>query len=339
MANQKTLLERTPIARLPGVQVISTGHFVPDNVVTNDDLAAIGCDSDWIVQRTGIRARRHAPPEMATSDMAVAAGERCLAAADVDPEHIDLLILATFTPDYLLPATACSVQSRLGLACPAYDLYAGCAGSLYGLSSAAQFVASGCCRFALVIGADTSTRAMDPNDKRTYPLFGDGAGAMLIGPGTEEQGMLAYTLGSDGGGEQLLVRPVGGARAPADVAGVERGEQFVKMEGRPVFKWAVRLLSEAMPQVVAHAGLTIEDIDVWIPHQANARIIEAAAANLKIDLDKIVINLSEYGNTSGASIPIAVDEAVRSGRIERGMTVAMAGFGAGLTWGATVMKW
>src|SRR6476619_3810276 len=198
---------RSPLRRLTGVQIGGTGSYVPENIVTNDALASLGCDAEWIIQRTGIRERRHAPPEIATSDMAFAAAERCIQAAEIDRSRIDLLILGTLSPDYLLPATAAAVQDRLGLNCAAMDVSAACAGFMYALITAMQYVSTGCSNAALVIGADTNSRVMNPDDKKTYPLFGDGAGAVLITKGSAEQGLLSYTLGADGSGEKLLIRP------------------------------------------------------------------------------------------------------------------------------------
>src|SRR4029079_16353678 len=228
---------QAPLRRLTGVQIIGTGSFVPDNVVTNDDLASLGCDADWIIQRTGIRERRHALPEMSTSDMAVSAAERCIKSSGIDRSKIDLLVHATLSPDYLLPATATAIQDRLGLNCAAMDVSAACAGFMYALVTGMQFVATGCSNTALVVGADTNSCVMNPDDKKTFPLFGDGAGAVLITKGSPEQGLLSYMLGADGAGEQLLVRLKGGARQPLN-GGVGGGAGwFVKMEGAPVFKW------------------------------------------------------------------------------------------------------
>src|SRR5262245_4463602 len=251
---------RSPLRRLTGVQIIGTGSYVPDNVVTNDALASLGCDADWIIQRTGIRERRHAPPKESTSDMAFEAAERCIASADIDRSRIDLLIVATLSPDYLLPATASAVQDRLGLNCAAMDVSAACAGFMYGLVTGMQYVATGCSEVALVIGADTNSRVMNPADKKTYPLFGDGAGAVLITKGTKEQGLLSYTLGADGSGEQLLIRTVGGARSTLNCNKPRSDDWFVKMDGRPVFKWAVRLLDDSSRQVLDAAGYKVDDV-------------------------------------------------------------------------------
>ncbi|MCG8451194.1 MAG: ketoacyl-ACP synthase III [Pirellulales bacterium] len=320
--------------KLMGVQIVGTGSFVPDNVVTNEDLASLGCDADWIVKRTGIRQRRHAPPEMCTSDMALAAAERAMEAAGVESQDIDLLLLATFTPDRLMPATATTVQDRLGLKCGAMDLVAACSGFLYALATGMQFVATGGSRRALVIGADTNSRVLDPTDKRIYPLFGDGAGAVVLASGSPEQGALSYTLGSDGSGVDLLQRESGGVEIPYDP---ERWH--MQMDGRAVFKWAVRLIDEVSRNVVDAAGLSLDEIDWWLLHQANVRILDAAADSLGIDREKVVMHLDRYGNTSAGSVPIALDETLRAGKIKRGQHLLLTGFGAGLTWGTVAFRW
>jgi len=324
---------------LMGVQVAAAGSFVPDDVVTNADLARLGCDAEWIVQRTGIRQRRHAPEDMATSDMAVEAGRRCLERSGVDPAEVDMLLLATLSPDHLMPASACSVQHRLDLDCPAVDMMAACAGFLYAMVTGMQFVATGCSRYVLVIGADCNTRIVDPADKKTWPLFGDGAGAVLLGPGSAEQGMLSFTLGSDGGGHDLLYRPMGGSRHPFSRNGLPADASFMRMNGRPVFKWAVRLIEETSQAVLGHADLASSDVDLWVLHQANTRIIDAAVEALEIDPAKVVIHMDRYGNTSAASVPIALDESLQAGRIQQGTTILMSGFGAGLSWGTAIFRW
>lgn len=332
-------IRRSPLRRLTGVQIVGTGSFLPDNVVTNEALASLGCDAEWIVQRTGIRERRHAPPEMSTSDMAVAAAERCLAVADVPRDEIDLLVLATLSPDYLLPATAPTVQDRLGLNCAAMDVGAACAGFMYAMVTGMQFVATGASKYALVIGSDTNSRVMNPADKKTYPLFGDGAGAVVITKGSAEQGLLAYTLGADGSGDRLLVRPDGGSRAPYTPASELSSGWFVKMEGRPVFKWAVRLIEDSSMHVLQGAGFSIDDVKVWLLHQANVRILDAATDSMNIDRRRIVSHLDRYGNTSAGSVPIALDESLRAGRFSRNDLLLMCGFGGGLSWGTALMRW
>ena len=334
MSDSSALSYLSPFRKLMGVQIVGTGSFVPDNVVTNDDLASLGCDADWIVKRTGIRERRHAPPGMNTSDMAIAAAERAMQAADVDPSDIDLLLLATFTPDRLMPATATTVQHKLGLQCGAMDLAAACSGFLYALVTGMQFVATGGSKRALVIGSDTNSRVLDPTDKKIYPLFGDGAGAVILAPGSPEQGAMSYTLGSDGAGVDLLGRESGGVETPYDPEC-----WYMQMDGRAVFKWAVRLIDQVSRQSVEAAHLTLEEIDWWLLHQANVRILDAAAESLEIEREKVVMHLNRYGNTSAGSVPIALDETLRTGKIKRGQHLLMSGFGAGLTWGTTVFRW
>jgi 3-oxoacyl-[acyl-carrier-protein] synthase III len=332
-------VKRSPLRRLTGLQVVGTGSYVPDNVVTNEMLASLGCDADWIIQRTGIRERRHAPPSTSTSDMAVAAGERCLQSAGVDRSEIDLLLVATLSPDYLLPATATAVQDRLGLNCAAMDLSAACAGFMYAFVTGAQFIAAGTSKYALVIGADTNSRVMNPDDKKTYPLFGDGAGAVLLTKGGEDQGLLSYTLGADGAGTELLIRPAGGSKIPYAATTTVGTDWFVKMDGRPVFKWAVRLLEDSSRQVLAAAGYETSDVDLWLLHQANIRILDAATDALGIDRKKVVTHLDRYGNTSAGSVPIALDESLRSERFARGDLLLLSGFGGGLSWGTALVRW
>lgn len=339
MSNGVPQSRRSPLRRLGGVQILATGSYVPDVVVRNEDLATMGYDAEWIIQRTGIRERRHAPPEMATSDMAVIAATRCLEQAGVAPDEVDLVILGTFTPDMPVPATACLVQDRLGISAPAFDVQAACAGFLYAMIAGMQFVAAGTSRRALVIGADTNSRIANPADKKTYPLFGDGAGAVLIGPGEPQQGLVAYTLGSDGSGQDMLCRPMGGSRMPYSLAGMNNQQQYLKMDGRPVFKWAIRLIEDSVRDVLGDAKLTVDDIDLLVMHQANIRIMEAAAQNLGIPREKVPVNVDRYGNTSAASVPLVLDEEYRAGRIQRGSRVMLSGFGAGLAWGTALLRW
>ncbi|MDH3718133.1 MAG: ketoacyl-ACP synthase III [Planctomycetota bacterium] len=338
---QETVLQtrRSPIRHLTGVQVVSTGSYVPDIVVRNEDLAQMGCDPEWILQRSGIRERRHAPPEMATSDLAVAAAEQCIEASGVNTDDIDLLVVGTFTPDLLCPSTACLVQDRLGINGAAFDVVAACAGFIYSLITAMQYVASGTSNLALVIGADTNSRIANPADVKTYPLFGDGAGAVLITAGDDDQGLLAYTLGSDGSGAELLCRKMGGSRIPHSPEGLASNQHYLEMEGRPIFKWAVRLIDSTVREVLDAAQLEIKDIDVLVLHQANSRIMDAAADSLGIPREKMVVNIDRFGNTSAASIPLALDEIRRNGTIQRGSRIMLCGFGAGLAWGTGLMQW
>ena len=339
MSSQDSSGSNSPIRKLLGVQIVGTGSFLPDNVVTNDDLASLGCDADWILKRTGIHERRHAPKGMGTADMAVGAAQRAMKAAGVKPQDIDLLLLATFTPDRLMPATATEVQDRLGVQCGAMDLAAACSGFVYALVTGMQFVATGGSQRALVIGADTNSRVLDPQDKTTYPLFGDGAGAVVLAPGSPEQGALSYTLGSDGSGADLLCRPTGGVARPYDPAVADDRSHYMQMEGRPIFKWAVRWIEQSSRDMVAAAGIGLEDVNWWLLHQANVRILDAAAESLGIDRERVVMHLQKYGNTSGASIPIALDETMQAGQISRGQNLLIAGFGSGLTWGSTLFRW
>ncbi len=339
MSDHSQLNLLAPIRRLTGVQVIGVGSYVPDRVVRNQDLVQFGCDPDWILRRTGILERRHSPPEMATSDLAFLAAERCIAQAGVSKNDVDLVVLGTFTPDMPMPATACLVQSKLGLCAPAMDVQAACAGFFYALATAMQFVATGCSRLALAIGADCNSRVVDPMDVKTYPLFGDGAGAVLLSAGKPKQGFVAYAMGADGSGFNLLNCPMGGSRLPANRERLDQRLQYLKMDGRPVFKWAVRLLVQSIGQVLDEAKMTIGDVDLFLLHQANARILEAVAEELKIDRARMPINLDRYGNTSCGSIPLALDECLQQGRIRPGSNLLLSGFGGGLAWGTGLFRW
>jgi len=326
------------LPRLTGVQMLSVGAFAPPQVVPNEDLAHLGCDPQWIIQRTGIRERRKAADGVATSDLAAEAARRCLAAAGVSAAEVDLIVLATMTPDSATPSTACRVQALIGAACPAMDLNAACSGFMYALATGMQFVKTGCARRVLVIGAEVMTRQVNPADVKTYPLFGDGAGAALLGAGGDDQGFLSYSLGADGRGGCMLEVPAGGSREPLTAAGLAAGRQYMTMEGRAVFKWAVRLLSESVTAVLSAAALAPADIDYFVLHQANRRILDAAAANLGFDPARVVMNLDRYGNTSAASIPLVLDELREAGRLQRGQKLLLCGFGAGLTWGTGIFQ-
>jgi len=322
-----------------GVQIVGVGAHAPNNVVRNEDLATLGCDPDWIVQRTGIIERRHAPDGIATSDMAAAAAEECIEDAGVDPADVDLVLLGTFTPDQLLPSTACFVQEKLGLTAPAMDLHAACASFAYGLVTGAQFVATGSSKLVLVVGADCNSRVVNPKDAGTYPLFGDGAGAVLLAPGETNQGLLGFAFGADGSGADLLYREVGGTRKPFSHDANGNGSHFMKMDGRPVFKWAVRIVSQSIGEILEEARMSLDQIDTFIFHQANLRIIRSVIRDLGIDPRKVINNLQHYGNTSAGSIPLALNDAYREGRINRGDRILMSGFGAGLVWSTTLFQW
>lgn len=333
-----TLQRRTN--SLLGVQVIATGSYVPDNVVTNADLQeSRGFDPAWIEQRSGILERRHAPPEMATSDMCVEAARRAIRAARVNPADIDLVVVGTFTPDHTCPSTACLVQNKLGLNCAAFDVSAACSGFMYALTTGAQFVATGNCKYALVIGGDTNSRMVNPNDQRTAPLFGDGAGAVLLTKGGPHQGLICYQMGADGSGGPMLEIPSSGTRLPPNAESVTNGQNYLHMDGRNVFKWAVQALTDTVELVLDKTGLSVNDVSLYLIHQANIRIISYATEQLGIPPHKVCNNLQRYGNTSAASIPLALDEAFQEGRVNRGDVLLMSGFGAGLTWGTALFRW
>jgi 3-oxoacyl-[acyl-carrier-protein] synthase-3 len=329
-----------PIRSLTGVQILGVGSYAPEPVVTNEDLKrSHGFDPDWIVTRTGIRERRFAPPHQATSDLCSIAATRCLKDAGCDPSEVDLVVLATMTPDMTFPSTACLVQDRLKLKCAAFDLSAACAGFVYALITASQFVAAGTARRALVIGGDCNSRVINPDDPKSFPLFGDGAGAVLLGPGEPDQGMLAYQFGADGSGGDLLNRPAGGSRMALSPEALDKGLHYLYMDGKAVFKWAVRILTDSSIAVLAKARREVADVRWFIPHQANIRIIHAASDVLGFPRDAVFKNLQNYGNTSGGTIPLALDEIKKDGQVRRGDLLLTSGFGAGLVWGTVLWRW
>jgi len=325
---------------LLGVQIVSTGSYVPDRIVTNADLQQqYGCDPGWIEQRTGILRRRYAAPHQATSDLCIEAAKRAIRAGNIDQRLIDLVVVGTFSPDYLCPATANLVQDALGLDAAAMDVQAACSGFVYALTTAAQYVATGNSQLALVIGGDCNSRIVNPHDQKVAPLFGDGAGAVLLARGDAHQGLVCYQIGSDGSGGALLDRKSGGTRFPVTPAAVEAGEHFLQMDGRSVFKWATNAVTKTVELVLRKSGLGVNDVSLYVFHQANMRIINYAVEQLGISPDKVFNNLQEYGNTSGGSIPLALDEAFRQGLLHHGDTLVMSGFGAGLTWGTALFRW
>ncbi len=321
--------------------IIAMGSAVPDRKLTNADLEKIVDTSDeWIRSMTGISERRMAAEGEATSDLALRAAQVAIERAGLKPTDIDLIIVATVTPDMQFPATASIVQDALGApGVPAFDLSAGCSGWAYALATAGSFIKSGAYDRVLIIGADLLTRATNWTDRGTCILFGDGAGAAILGPVEPGLGMLGFELGSDGSGAGLLGIRAGGSRNPCTHEDIDNHRHQIHMEGREVFKFAVKIQGEAIERVLAKCGMTVGDVDMVVPHQANIRIIESAVNRLGLPQDKFYVNLQKYGNTSGASIPIALDEAVADGKIKKGDTVAVVGFGAGLTWAAGVMKW
>lgn len=321
-----------------GVRIAGLGSGLPEAIVTNDQLALQGYDTAWVVQRSGVLQRRCLAADLSTSDMAVQAARRCLEHAGRDPSEVELVVVSTSSPDYPVPATAAVIQERLGMCALAYDIQAGCAGFVVGLINGMQHVLSGSGRAALIVAAESHSRVINPADPQTYPLFGDGAAAALVTPGQADQGLLSFVVGSDGAGAGLLVRALGGARLPY-VDRPDDPRRYLAMEGKPVFKWAVRIVADTVRQALQAAGVTIDDISLAVLHQANLRILHAAADDLGIDRAKLAVNLDRYGNTGSASVPLLLDEAVRAGRIRRGDLILLSGFGAGLTWATGVMKW
>ncbi|MGB1126926.1 MAG: beta-ketoacyl-ACP synthase III [Opitutales bacterium] len=324
------------------VAILGTGAYAPEKVVTNDDMAKIVETSDeWIRTRTGIRQRHFAEASETTSDMAAAAAAKALEAAGTSPEEIDLVVVATMTPDMPFPSTACLVQDKLGLPkVAAFDVQAACSGFVYVLNIASAMLQSGGYKKALVIGAEKTSPILDFEDRTTCVLFGDGASAAVLGLCDEPQtGILGSIAGADGSNPDLLCQPGGGTAIPASKQSVEGRQHFLKMNGKEIFKLAVRVMEQASLDILERCGYGRQDIDLVIPHQANMRIIESLAKRLSLPLDKFHNNLDRYGNTSAASVGIALDEAVRAGRVKSGDIVLLVAFGAGLTWASCLIKW
>jgi len=323
------------------VGIIGTGAYLPERVLTNADLEKmVDTNDEWIVSRTGIRERRIAAPEQATSDLSVLAAKQALERAGITADQLDMIIVATVTPDMSFPATACLVQDQLGASKAAtFDLSAACTGFLYGITTGSQFIQTGMYKYVLVVGVECLSRITDYTDRNTCVLFGDGAGAAVLGPVEDGYGFLSFELGGDGSGGGSLKLPAGGSRLPASEATIAERQHSIYMAGSEVFKFAVRVINSSAEEVLAKAGLTKEDIDFFVPHQANIRIIESAMKRFGLTEDKVVVNLDRYGNMSSASIPVALNEAVEQGRIKKGDNLVLCGFGGGLTWGATVLKW
>jgi 3-oxoacyl-[acyl-carrier-protein] synthase-3 len=320
--------------------IIGWGKYVPERVLTNLDLEKIvDTTDDWITSRTGIKERHIAGPDETTSSMGIQAARCAIERAGLEPRDIDLVIVGTATPDYQFPATACLVQDALGTQGGAFDLEAGCTSFMYGLSIASSMVACGMHRNVLVIGSEALSRILDWEDRATCVLFGDGAGAVVVSQGKYAGLEPQYVLGSDGSGAHALCLPAGGSRMPAREETVRDRLHFVRMAGPEVFRFATRVVAEATEQVLRKAGMTTDDVDLFIPHQANTRIIDSAVRRLRIPVDRVFVNIERYGNTSSASIPIALCEADERGLLHPGSRVVMVGFGAGLTWAAGVMQW
>ncbi len=321
--------------------ILGMGMSVPEHVLTNYELSQrVDTTDEWIVTRTGIRERRVADASTATSDLATAASLQALQEAGVDASEIDLVLCATASGDYVWPATACIVQGRIGAKrAGAFDLSAACSGFCYALATAAGFIESGVMRRVLVIGADTLTKQLNWDDRSTCILFGDGAGAAVLGPCSAEEGILASVLAADGGSVEAIWIPAGGSRTPTTAESLERRLNCISMEGKEVYRFAVNIVPEVILEALKRACLTAEDIDLLVMHQANVRIMRAASDRLGIPWEKVFVNLDRYGNTSAGSIPIALSEAQAQGRLQRGSVVVTVGFGAGLTWAANVIRW
>ena len=323
--------------------ILGTGAYTPERVLTNDALSRmVDTSDDWIRARSGIRERRIAAPEEATSDLAVQAARRALEDAGAAPSEIDLLIVATVTPDHPMPATACIVQHKLGVPTDAacFDLNAACSGFIYGLDVACSLIGSGRYKKALVVGAEKLSSIVDWKDRGTCLLFGDGAGAAVVGPSPRPGiGLVGTKLGALGENTDLLQVPAGGSRAPSTPKSIARGDHYIKMKGKEVFKLAVRLMEEAARDILEQQGIAANQIGLVIPHQANLRIIEAIAQYLDLPIERFFVNVDRYGNTSAASIPIALDEARRVGRIRPGDLTLLVAFGAGLTYGSALIRW
>jgi 3-oxoacyl-[acyl-carrier-protein] synthase-3 len=323
------------------VGIAGTGSYVPERVVPNSEFEkTLDTSDEWIVQRTGIRERRFAAPDQATSDLSVLAAERALKQAGIAASELDLIVVGTLTPDFLLPSTACLVQDRLGAKnAAAFDCNAACTGFITALHTGEAFVAAGRAKRVLVLGAETLSRFVDMQDRSSCILFGDGAGATVLMPFDEcKQGEILDTrMGADGSGFEFIHMRGGGSRLPATAATVAQGEHAIRLKGREVFRFAVTHMSDLIAELTK--GYPAEEIGLIVPHQVNRRIIDAALERLGMDDSKVVVNIQHYANTSAATVPIALDEAFRAGRLERGKLCVLVAFGAGLTWGGTLLRW
>jgi 3-oxoacyl-[acyl-carrier-protein] synthase-3 len=321
--------------------ILGTGHSYPEGILTNADLEKmVETTDEWITTRTGIKQRRKAGPGECTSLFAVRAARQAIERARLDPMDIDLLLCATVSPDQILPSTGCIIQAELGChKAAAMDVVAACSGFLYGLALADSMIRTGQSKYALVIGAEILTQYVDYTDRQTCVLFGDGAGAAVLGAVDSTRGILASRIKSDGRFEEQLYSPGGGTRKPPTTETLAAGDHFFKMRGNELFKVAVRSMADISREVLEEAGLTASDVNLFIPHQANQRITDAVASKLKVDEDRVYSNIAMHGNTSSASIPIALDECVESGRVSEGQVILLASFGGGATWGAVAMRW
>lgn len=324
----------------PNSQIIGWGKYAPAKILTNADLAhMVETSDDWIVQRTGIRERRIAAEDETTCTMGVAAAQQALAVAGLAATDLDLIIASTSSPDYFVPGAANLIQAMLGAECPAFTVASGCTGFVYGLVTAHQFIASGAFKNILVVGVELISRFLDWSDRNTCVLFGDGAGAVVLTASDTPGGLLGFDLGSDGAKGEYLILEGGGSAKPMSHEVIDAGQNYLRMNGKEVFKFATRTLARSTMAALEHAGLSLDEIDLIIPHQANARIIESAIKALKVDPERVFINLHKYGNTSAASIPLALVEAIEAGRVRAGDKLVLVSFGSGLTWASAVVEW
>jgi 3-oxoacyl-[acyl-carrier-protein] synthase III len=323
------------------VEIAGTGIAVPAQVVTNADFEKrLDTSNEWIVQRTGIHERRIAAPDEATLTFSTAASRMALQNANLTPTDIDLIVQATVTPDHTLPSTACELQAALGCRwIPAFDLSAACSGYIYALVDAAQYIASGMAKNVLLLGSETLTRITDMEDRGTAVLFGDGAGAAILRPSSDpERGIISAKIGADGARAQAVWIPGGGSLHPSSHQTVDERAHYMKMNGRAIYKFAVTMMHQLVAETLEEQGITIDDLAYLIPHQSNLRIIESATEKLGIPMDRVAVNIDRFGNTSAASIAMAVHEAFSTGRVKRGDLVMLVAFGAGLTWGCVLMR-
>ncbi|MBS1485354.1 MAG: ketoacyl-ACP synthase III [Opitutales bacterium] len=331
------------MTKAKSVIISGTGSYLPEKVLTNFDISKFVDTSDeWIYTRSGIRERRIAAPNEASSDMALIASRRALESAGLKPEDIDLVIVTTVTPDMMFPSTACLLQAKLGIRnnIPCFDIEAACSGFVYGVEVASKMMQSGFYKNALVVSSEKLSTIVDWQDRSTCVLFGDGCGAVVLSlSDTPDVGILDTVLGADGSDTSTLRVLAGGSALPTSKETVEKRQHFIEMDGREVFKHAVKIMGEKAFEVLERYGVSPSDLNLLIPHQANTRIIESVAKRLKLPMDKVFINIEKYGNTSSATIPIALDEAIKAGRVKSGDYILFVAFGAGLTWGATLVKW
>jgi 3-oxoacyl-[acyl-carrier-protein] synthase-3 len=332
---------RRGTATLPSVGILGVGHHLPERVVHNDELAAeMDTSDEWIRTRTGIRTRRRARSDEATSDLALPAARMALERAGLRGTDLDLILVATVTPDHAFPSTACLLQDALGARqAAALDISAACTGFLYGLSLVEAVIRAGAARYALVLGAEVLSRILNWKDRSTAVLLGDGAGAAVLGPVAAGYGVLSTCLGADGSGAPLVRMPAGGSRMPTTPETLAAGLNAFQQNGREVYRFATQIMGDAAEEALRRAGLTPGDVQLLVPHQANYRIIEAAARRFGFPMERVWVNIDRFGNTSSASIPIGLSEAVAAGRLAPGDVVLTVAFGGGLTWGAAVLRW